>query len=73
MHFMQFGETLNQAQIDGVTSIDEMIRICREFAEKHPERVRNGMHAIGWNQDLLRTATDFRTGMIWTRSVQNIL
>ena len=52
MHFMQFGETLNQAQIDGVTSIDEMIRICREFAEKHPERVRNGMHAIGWNQDL---------------------
>ena len=49
---MQFGETLNQAQIDGVTSIDEMIRICREFAEKHPERVRNGMHAIGWNQDL---------------------
>ncbi len=33
MHFMQFGETLNQAQIDGVTSIDEMIRICREFAQ----------------------------------------
>ncbi len=52
LHFMQFGETLNQAQIDGVSSIDEMIRICREFAEKHPERVRDGLHAIGWNQDL---------------------
>ena len=30
MHFMQFGETRNQAMIEGVTSIDEMIRICRD-------------------------------------------
>lgn len=52
MHFMQCGETMNQAQIDGVTSIDEMIRICREFAESHPDRVKDGLHAIGWNQDL---------------------
>ncbi len=52
LHFMQFGETRNQAQIDGVSSIDEMIRICREFAEAHPENVKQGLHAIGWNQDL---------------------
>lgn len=52
LHFMQFGETLNQAQIDGVRSIDEMIDICRKFAEEHPDRVRDGLHAIGWNQDL---------------------
>ncbi|MGI6211488.1 MAG: amidohydrolase [Anaerovoracaceae bacterium] len=52
LHFIQFGETLAQAPIDGVSSIDEMIRICRKFAEDHPERVRNGMHATGWNQDL---------------------
>ena len=52
MHFMQFGETRNQAMIEGVTSIDEMIRICREFAETHPGHVKSGMHAIGWNQDL---------------------
>lgn len=52
LHFMQTGEVMNQAQIDGVTSIDEMIRICREFAEQHPEQVKTGLHAIGWNQDL---------------------
>lgn len=52
MHFMQLGETLNQAQIDGVRSIDEMIDVCRKFMADHPERVKNGLHAIGWNQDL---------------------
>lgn len=52
MHFMQLGETLNQAKIDGVSSIDEMIQICRDFIKEHPERVKNGLHAIGWNQDL---------------------
>lgn len=52
MHFMQLGETRNQADIDGVLSIDEMISRCRAFIEEHPEHVRNGLHAIGWNQDL---------------------
>lgn len=52
LHFMQFGETLYQANIDGVRSIDEMIERCRKFAAEHPERVKNGLHAIGWNQDL---------------------
>ena len=52
MHFTQLGETLYQAKIDGVKSIDEMIKICKDFAEKYPERVKNGLHAIGWNQDL---------------------
>lgn len=52
LHFMQTGEVMNQAQIDGVSSIDEMIEICKEFAEQHPEQVKTGLHAIGWNQDL---------------------
>lgn len=51
LHFMQFGETRNQAMIDGVTSIDEMIDICKEFASSHPNYVKEGLHAIGWNQD----------------------
>lgn len=54
MHFMQLGETLNQAQIEGASSIAELIRICREFMISHPERVKNGLHAIGWNQDLFQ-------------------
>ena len=52
LHFMQFGETLNQVDIDGVPSIDEMIRRCRDFIDKYPEKVKDGLHAIGWNQDL---------------------
>ena len=52
MHFMQLGETRNQADIDGVPSISEMIRRCRAFIEERPDYVRNGLHAIGWNQDL---------------------
>lgn len=51
MHFTQFSETLNQAQISEVTSIEEMIEVCRKFAAEHPKRVKNGLHAIGWNQD----------------------
>ncbi len=52
MHLFMFAETLNQAQIDGVSSIGEMIKICKEFAETHPEAVTHGIHAMGWNQDL---------------------
>ena len=51
LHFMQFGETLNQVNIEGVTSIDEMVERCQDFLAKYPEKCKNGMHAIGWNQD----------------------
>lgn len=54
MHFMQYGETLFQAKIDDVSSIDEMVERCRTFMEEHPERVKDGLHAIGWNQDLFK-------------------
>ena len=52
MHLFMFSETLNQAKLDGVSSISEMIQICRDFAEQHPELVKHGMRAVGWNQDL---------------------
>lgn len=51
MHFMLLGETRNQAPIAGVSSIDEMISVCRKFAKEHPNHVKNGLHALGWNQD----------------------
>lgn len=51
MHFMLLGETRNQAPIAGVSSIDEMIGVCRKFAKEHPNHVKNGLHALGWNQD----------------------
>ena len=51
MHFAQFSETLNQAHITDVKSIAELIAVCRKFAQEHPQRVKNGLHALGWNQD----------------------
>ncbi len=51
MHLLSFGRTLRKAKIDDVSSIDHMIRRCRDFIEEYPERVTNGLHALGWNQD----------------------
>lgn len=52
MHLMMLGETRNQAQIEDVQSISQMIDICRRFEKNHPDVYKKGMHAIGWNQDL---------------------
>ncbi|MGF0095146.1 amidohydrolase [Peptoniphilus sp. SGI.035] len=52
LHFMQFGESRNQVDIEGVKSIEEMIERCKIFMEKNPKRCEKGIHAIGWNQDL---------------------
>lgn len=51
MHLLSFGRTLQTAKIDDVKSIEHMIERCKVFIEKYPERVVNGMHALGWNQD----------------------
>lgn len=51
MHLLSFGRTLQKAKIDDVKSIDHMIERCRQFIAEHPDRVANGMHALGWNQD----------------------
>lgn len=51
MHLLSFGRTLQKAKIDDVKSIDHMIERCRDFIEEHPERIANGLHALGWNQD----------------------
>lgn len=51
MHLLAFGRALGKAKIDDIKSIDEMILRCRAFIEKYPEKVKNGMHSSGWNQD----------------------
>lgn len=52
MHLFVFAESLNQAPIEGVSSIDEMVDVCKKFAAEHPAAVTHGIHAMGWNQDL---------------------
>ncbi|MBQ6622411.1 MAG: amidohydrolase family protein, partial [Mogibacterium sp.] len=52
LHLLQLGETLRQADLTGVRSIDEMVARCRKFLDEHPEEAAGGLHASGWNQDL---------------------
>ncbi|ODU56115.1 MAG: amidohydrolase [Clostridium sp. SCN 57-10] len=52
MHLLMIGIGLAQVDIGGVTSIDEMIERVKTFMEEHPEACKNGIHSVGWNQDL---------------------
>lgn len=51
MHLLMFGRSLYKVKTDDVKSIDELVQRCRTFLKEHPERVKNGMHSVGWNQD----------------------
>ena len=51
MHLFMFGRNLAKVKTDDVKSIEEMVERCRDFITAYPERVKNGMHSIGWNQD----------------------
>ena len=51
MHLLMFGRSLYKVKTDDVESIDELVQRCRTFITEHPERVKNGMHSVGWNQD----------------------
>lgn len=70
MHLVMFGDTLAQVRIDSCTSIDDLIMRCRKFIEDNPENIKDGIHAIGWNQDLFidekRTPTRFDLDKIST-------
>lgn len=52
IHLMQVGEALQRAPIAQSRSIDHMVEICRDFMAAYPERVADGLHSMGWNQDL---------------------
>ena len=51
MHLLMFGRSLYKVKTDDVKSIEELVQRCRAFLKEHPERVKNGMHSVGWNQD----------------------
>ena len=51
MHLFMFGRNLAKVKTDDVKSIEDMIQRCRKFIEEHPERVKHGLHSMGWNQD----------------------
>ena len=52
MHLFGLALNLTQAQISDSSSVGDMVARCRDFAENNPERVKKGIYAAGWNQDL---------------------
>ena len=52
LHLLDVGRNRYQASLSGCRSIEELIQTCRDYIEKYPERVKGGMKASGWNQDL---------------------
>lgn len=52
MHLIMIGDTNAQVSIDSCTSIDDMIMRSKAFMIENPETIKDGVHAIGWNQDL---------------------
>ncbi len=52
MHLLMFGDSITQVSIDNCTSIDDLIIRCKKFIVEYPKKVKDGIHTIGWNQDL---------------------
>ncbi|MEG2017001.1 MAG: amidohydrolase [Clostridium sp.] len=52
MHLLMLGESMCQVSIGDCTSISELIDRCKEFIVNEPDKVKHGIHAAGWNQDL---------------------
>lgn len=52
LHLLMVGTGMAQADITGVTSIDEMVERCKTFLQTHPQDCVDGIHSVGWNQDL---------------------
>ena len=49
MHLFGLALNLSQAKIQGAGSVEEIVDICRSFADENPDRIRKGMYAAGWN------------------------
>ena len=52
MHLLGVGVGMYEADITGVRSIDELVERVRAYRQRYPERCAQGIHAVGWNQDL---------------------
>ncbi len=52
MHLLHVGEQLERVDITGCTSVEDLVQRCRAFLETHPNARKNGLHSVGWNQDL---------------------
>lgn len=61
VHMASLGERLCHVRTVGAKSKAELIDRCRKFANEHPDRVRNGMTSMGWNQDIFTDGGEMPT------------
>jgi len=51
MHLFNLGETYGQAKINDAKSVEDLIRIVKEFKDKNPDLCKKGIYARGFNND----------------------
>ena len=52
LHLLHVADQLARVDIGSCTSVEDLIERCRAFLETHPHARANGLHSVGWNQDL---------------------
>lgn len=52
LHLLHIAEQMGRVDITGCTSVEDMITRCRAFLESNPRARTQGLHSVGWNQDL---------------------
>jgi len=51
MHLFNLGETYGQAKIGDAKSVEDLVRIVKEFKDKNPDLCKKGIYARGFNND----------------------
>lgn len=60
-HLLLYAMNKNEVYTEDVTSVENLVEVCKKFMAENPEKVANGMHSIGWNQDTFTGEKRFPT------------
>ena len=52
LHLLHIAEQMQRVDIGSCTSVEDLIARCRAFLEANPQACAQGLHSVGWNQDL---------------------
>ena len=52
LHLLHIADQLARVDICGCTSVEDLIRRCKAFLAENPKAREQGLHSVGWNQDL---------------------
>ena len=52
LHLLHIADQLARVDICGCTSVEDLISRCKAFLAENPKAREQGLHSVGWNQDL---------------------